>query len=282
MRLLSSGSAVDSHDVGTVRRATLRTRLVRVVLVVAALALLAGAAASARGLDAGRTNGLPTASGVAVVDLSLSIGPRDYETIRATLRRLIASNGSLGVVMFSDVPYEMLPPGTPARELEPVLQLLAPRKVAGQRQLELPVNPWSTSFSAGTRISSALDLAQEMLQRDGISHGSVLLLSDLVTAPEDVPRLARTLQNLQDAGISVKVVPLSPLRDGRKIFEGLLGKQALIPPSRIASSQPLPTGSSSGLPLALLVLGALVLVVLAAHERFAGRLWLPRPEGGPA
>ena len=77
-------------------------------------------------------------------------------------------------------------------------------------------------------------------------------------------------------------MPLTPLRDGRKIFEGLLGKQALIPPSRIASSQPLPTDASSGLPVALLLLGALVLLVLAAHERFAGRLWLPRPEGGPA
>ena len=70
--------------------------------------------------------------------------------------------------------------------------------------------------------------------------------------------------------------------DGRTIFEGLLGKRALIPPSRIASSEPLPTDSSSGLPIALLVLGALVLVALAAHERFAGRLWLPRTEGSPA
>ena len=282
MRLLSSGSAVDSHDVGTMRRATFRTRLVRVVLVVAALALLVGAAASARGLDAGRTNGLPTASGVAVIDLSLSIGPRDYQTIRATVRRLIASNGSLGLVMFSDVPYEMLPPGTPARELEPVLRLLAPQKAAGKRGPVRPANPWSQSFSAGTQISSALALAHDMLSRDGISHGSVLLLSDLVTAPEDMPRLARTLQDLQGAGISVKVVPLNPLKDGLTIFEGLLGKQALIPPSRIASSQPLPTDSSSGLPVALLALGALVLVVLAAHERFAGRLWLPRPEGRPA
>ena len=282
MRLLASGSAVDSHDLGSMRRATFRTRLVRAVLVVAALALLVGAAASARGLDAGRTNGLPTASGVAVVDLSLSIGPQDYQTIRATLRRLIASGGSLGLVMFSDVPYEMMPPGTPARELEPLLRLLAPQKASGKRGLVLPANPWTQSFSAGTRISSALELAHDMLVRDGISHGTVLLLSDLVTAPEDVPRLARTLQGLQDAGISVKVVPLSPLRDGRTIFEGLLGKQALIAPSRIASSQPLPTDSSSGLPIALLVLGALVLVALAAHERFAGRLWLPRPEGRPA
>jgi hypothetical protein len=282
MRLSSSGSAVDSHDVGAMRRATFRTRLVRVVLVVAALALLAGAAASARGLDAGRTNGLPIASGVAVIDLSLSIGPQDYRTIRATLRRLIASKGSFGVVMFSDVPYEMLPPGTPARELEPVLRLLAPQKAAGKRGPVVPDNPWSQSFSAGTQISSALALARDMLVRDGIGHGTLLLLSDLLTAPEDVPRLARTLQELQDAGISVKVVPLNPLKDGRTIFEGLLGKQALIAPSRIASSEPLPTAPSSGLPIALLVMGALVLVVLAAHERFAGRLWLPRPEGGPA
>ena len=138
MRLLSSGAAVDSHDVGAMRRATLRTRLVRVMLVVAALALLGGAAASARGLDAGRTNGLPTASGVAVVDLSLSIGPQDYQTIRATFRRLIASNGSLGLVMFSDVPYEMLPPGTPSRELQPLLRLLAPQKAAREARPGAP------------------------------------------------------------------------------------------------------------------------------------------------
>jgi hypothetical protein len=281
MRLGSSGSAVDSHDVGTMRRAVFRTRLLRVVLVVAAIALLAGAAASARGLDAGRTGGLPSASGIVVIDLSLSIGPDDYRTIRATLRRLIAADGSLGVVMFSDVPYEMLPPGTPATELEPLLRLLVPRERA-KGGPTLPANPWTQSFSAGTRISSALDLAREMLVRDGIAHGTVLLLSDLVTAPEDVPRLARTLQGMQDASISVKVVPLTPLRDGRTIFEGLLGKQALIPPTRIASSEPLPTDASSGLPVALLLLGALVLVVLAAHERFAGRLWLPRPEGRPA
>ena len=280
MRLLGSGASVDSHDVGAMRGAARRTRLVRVVLVVAAIALLAAAAASARGREGGRASGLPSASGIVLIDLSLSIGPQDYRTIRATLRRLIAADGSLGVVMFSDVPYEMLPPGTPATELEPVLRLLVPRE-RPSGGLALPANPWTQSFSAGTRISAALDLAQGMLDRDGIGHGSVLLLSDLVTAPEDVPRLARTLQALQDAGTSVKVVPLSPLKDGRTIFEGLLGKQALIPPSRIASSEPLPTAASAGLPVALLLLGGLVLVVLAAHERFAGRLWLPRPEGRP-
>jgi hypothetical protein len=273
MRLRRSGSAVDSHDVGAMRRAAFRTRLVRVVLVVCAVALLVGAAASARGLDAKSSNGLPGSSGVVVIDLSLSIGAEDYRIVRSAVRRLIAADGSLGLVMFSDLPYEMLPPGTPARELEPLLPLLVPGKRA---------NPWSQSFSAGTRISAALELAREMLVREGIQNGTILLLSDLVTAPEDIPRLARVLQALQDESIDVRVVPLTPLQDGRTIFEGMLGKEALIPPSSVGSSSALLSDGSSGLPVALLVLGALVLVVLAAHERFAGRLGLPRPEGRPA
>jgi hypothetical protein len=281
MRLLSSGSAVDSHDVGAMRRVARRTRFLRVILVLAAVVLLAAAAASARGLDRGSSSGLPRASGIVVVDLSLSIGPQDYRVIRSTLRRLIDADASLGVVMFSDLPYEMLPPGSPARELEPVLRLLMPRK-ATKNDPGLPKNPWSQSFSAGTRISSALELAGDMFARDGIRHGTILLLSDLVTAPEDVPRLARTLQSLQDRSIGVKVIPLTPLRDGRTIFEGLLGKKALIAPSRVASTEPLPTGGSSGLPVALLLLGALALVALALHELLAGRLGLPAPEGGPA
>jgi hypothetical protein len=282
MRLPRRSPVIETPDVRTMRRPALRTRLIRVALVVAAVALLAGAAASARGLDDGASGGLPRASGVLVVDLSLSIGSEDYDVIRSTIRRLVAADGSLGLVMFSDVPYEMLPPGSPASELQPLLRLLVPRKPTRDDDPGLPANPWSQSFSAGTRISSALELARDMLVRDGIRNGSILLLSDLVTAPEDVPRLARTLQALQDASITVRVVPLTPLRDGKRIFEGLLGKEALIAPSRIASAQPLPTGTSSGLPVALLVLGALALVALAAHERFAGRLSLPAPEGGPA
>ncbi|HET6684606.1 MAG TPA: hypothetical protein VFG75_12985, partial [Gaiella sp.] len=72
-----SGSAVDSHDLGAMRRVVRRTRVVRVVLVVAALALLAAAAVSARRADAKTSGGLPRASGIVVMDLSLSIGPKD-------------------------------------------------------------------------------------------------------------------------------------------------------------------------------------------------------------
>jgi hypothetical protein len=141
--------------------------LLRTVLVVAAVALLALAAASARGLDPGKPGFLPQASGVLVIDLSLSIGEEDYKDIRNTVRRLIADDSSVGLVIFSDIAYELLPPGTSAAELRPLLRLLVPRR-ATRVDAGLPVNPWSRSFSAGTRISSALELARDMLVRDKV------------------------------------------------------------------------------------------------------------------
>jgi hypothetical protein len=266
---------VDSHDAGVMRLASLRTRLLRTVLVAAAVALLALAAASARGLDPGKPGFLPQASGVLVIDLSLSIGEEDYKDIRNTVRRLIADDSSVGLVIFSDIAYELLPPGTSAAELRPLLRLLVPRR-ATRVDAGLPVNPWSRSFSAGTRISSALELARDMLVRDKVKNGSILVLSDLITAPEDVPQLARTLHDLRRLSITVRVIPLSPLNDGRTIFEGLLGKSAFIPPGRMEGAQPVPTETRVELPTGLLVLGGLLLSVLAAHERFAGRLGLPR------
>lgn len=272
---------VDSHDAVRMGRQALRTRLVRAVLVAAAVLLLAGAAAAARGADSATSRRAPIGPGVVVIDLSLSIGPRDYETIRATLKRLVAGGGSLGLVMFSDLPYEMLPPGTPVSELEPLLRMLAPAKTT-EGQPDVPRTPWVQSFSAGTRISAALDLAAEMLRRDGIRHGSVLLLSDLVTAAEDVPALARSLQGLRDASVTVRVVPLAPLPDGLALFRGLLGKDALIPAESVSRTPPLGRARPAGVPVALLLLGVLVLVTLAAHERFAARLGLPQPRESSA
>jgi len=276
MRIRRRAPGVDSHDASALRLASFRTRLLRVVLVVAAVALLALATASARGLDSGKPSLLPEASGVLVVDLSLSIGEEDYKDIRRAVRRLIDDDGSVGLVIFSDLAYELLPPGTPASELRPLLRYLVPRR-ATRVDAGLPVNPWSESFSAGTRISSALELARDMLVRDRVKNGSILLLSDLVTAPEDVPQLARTLHALRQS-ITIRVVPLRPLKAGRTVFEELLGKSALIAPSQLRNSQRVSTKSELELPAGFLVLGAFLLAVLAAHERFAGRLALPRAQ----
>lgn len=281
MNLRRSGAGVDSHDVDALRRASFRTRFVRAVLVAAAVALLALATASARGLDASKPALLPDGSGVLVVDLSLSIGEADFKDIRRTVRRLVDDDGSIGLVIFSDSAYELLPPGTSASELRPLLRYLVSRR-ATRVDAGLPVNPWSEHFSAGTRISAALERARDILVRDRVENGSILLVSDLVTAPEDVPELARTLHDLKQQSITIRVVALSPLKAGRTVFENLLGKNALIAPAELQNPRQVLAETESALPTGLLVLGGFLLAVLAAHERFAGRLGLPPVRRGNA
>lgn len=281
MKLRGNGTGVDSHDVEALRRVSFRTRLVRAVLVVAAVALLVLATASARGLEASKPTLLADGSGVLVVDLSLSIGEADFKDIRRTVRRLIEDDGSIGLVIFSDSAYELLPPGTSASELRPLLRYLVSRR-ATRMDAGLPVNPWSEHFSAGTRISAALELARDILVRDRVKNGSILLASDLVTAPEDVPELARTLHDLKEQSITIRVVALSPLQAGRAVFESLLGKNALIEPAELRNPRQVLAKTESALPTGFLVLGAFLLVVLAAHERFAGRLGLPSVRRGNA
>ncbi len=275
MRIRNRWPAVDSHDAQALRVASLRTLLFQVALVVLAVAMLGLATASARGLNPGSPRLLSGAGGILVIDLSASIGEEDYGGIRRTVRRLIDEDASIGLIVFSDVGYELLPPGTPASELRPLLRLLVPRRET-LNDAGLPVNPWSQTFRAGTRISSALELARDILVRDRVKNGSILLLSDFVTAPEDEPQLARTLHELRRQSIAIRVVALSPLKAGRTIFEGVLGKSALIEPSQLRDPQRVWTRTRVNLPAGFLILGGSLLAVLAAHERFAGRLGLPR------
>ena len=279
-RLRGRGSGVDIHEVGTFRSVVGRTTAIRLVLAGCAVALVLAAAASARDPATTERALIPQDRvGVVVLDLSLSITDDDYAAIRRTLRRLVAEKASVGLVVFSDVPYELFPPGTPASELTPLLRLLvAPRLGPVQ-------NPWTQTFRAGTRISVALDLAEAALERDEVANGSIRLVSDLETAPEDVGALARTIASIRQAGIGLAVVPLAPSSDAVTLFEGLLGKDAV---ERFVQQTPEAERPDAGsapveLPTALLVLGALVFLFLAAHERLAGRLALPRPthvEGG--
>ena len=269
----SRRQAVDSADVPALRSARLRAGAIRVVLATASLALVAAAAASARGLDVTERGFLPRGStGVVVLDLSLSIAETNYPEVRRTLRDVIRSDVPVGLVIFSDIPYELLPPGTPARELKPLLRLLQPPGSGPS------VNPWRQTFRAGTKISAALELARTMLARDGVKDGYVVLLSDLETAPDDVQVLTRTLQGLQRQAIRLRVVPLGASSDGLAIFEGVLGKGVfaeLPTPGRIERVRE--TSTVSGVPTALLALGCALFVALALHELLAGRLALPRP-----
>lgn len=260
-------SRIDSHDARAFPAATWRARILRAAFAGTALALAVAAAASARGLDTRAPGLIPGGTtGVVVVDLSLSIADEDYQAIRGAFDRLIEEEASIGLVVFSDVAYELLPPGTPASELRPMLRLLVPPAPGP------PVTPWTDTFRAGTRVSTALDLARTMLERDGVKAGSILLVSDLETAPDDVPALSRTVESLRRSAIDLRVYGLAPSSDARLIFEGLLQEGAfeLAPDSGVG--QGAESEATLDVSTALLVLGALLFLTLAAHERFAGRL----------
>jgi hypothetical protein len=272
-------AGVSTHDVGALGRVSNRTQLVRLVLAGSALALVLAAAASAREPATTSQALVPQDRvGVVVLDLSLSITDDDYGAIRSVLRRLVKEDASIGLVVFSDVPYELFPPGTPASELRPLLRLLvAPRLGPAQ-------NPWTQTFRAGTKVSLAVDLARAMLERDEVASGRILLVSDLETAPDDVPALARSVSEAERAGIDLRVVPLAPSSEALALFEGLVGGDVVAGFAQTETGDEQEAGSTGvGLPIALLVLGILAFVALAAHERFAGRLALPGPttaEGG--
>jgi hypothetical protein len=277
---LSRRQAVSAYDLRGLRWARLRAGVLRLVLAGVAVALLAAAAASARGLDVRERSFLPPGStGVVVLDLSLSIAESNYIDVRRAVSKLVKTDAPVGLVIFSDVPYELLPPGTPASELEPLLRVLQPSKSAAAP----PINPWWNSFRAGTRISQALELAGDMLERDEVDDGFVVLVSDLETAPEDVQSMTRTVQDLQRKSIDIRVVPISASSDGLRLYQGLLGPKAFSSlPGGGGDERRFENTIGSALPTGLLVLGALLFAALALHERFAGRLALPRERGGHA
>ena len=267
---------IPSADAGALRRARIRTGVVRAVLVALAGLLVGAAYASSRGLES-RTNELQPGgrSGVIVIDLSLSIVERDYADVAKVLERLIRAGNPTGLVVFSDVSYELLPPRTPAKELKPLLRFLTPQ--GGK----LPQNPWTPNFQAGTRISEALELAHTMLRRDRVSPGSILLISDLETAPTDYSILGRTLRKLADSDVTLRVAALSPSSDALAFFGGILGNDAfvnVVEPRR-GDAAPLEVSLRGDPPVLMLVAIALALLALGAHEVLAGRLALPAGAG---
>ena len=104
-------------------------------------------------------------NGVVVLDVSASISDETYTEIAATLERLASSHGRYGLVLFSDTAYQALPPGTPATELRAFERFFVVPRQTTPGSIPLPSNnPWSSQFSAGTRISTGLRLALDVVR----------------------------------------------------------------------------------------------------------------------
>jgi hypothetical protein len=269
--LLGRAGSVPIGDLREMRRAVRRTRVVRLVLALAVTGLLVAAVAAAS-TERARSDFVPSGTtSILVVDLSKSVVDQDLRTVGATLQRYVESDTPTGLVVFSDVAYEVLPPGSSARGLEPLLRFFLTERGAARS------NPWQATFRAGTRISDALKLAREMLDRDEVAHGSIVLLSDLETAPSDFAVLTQTLADLAHENVALRVIPLRPTERGRELFGSVLGDRAILP----APSEPESVGTTvprtlhGSFPLPLVLLGALLLVGLAANELWCARLALP-------
>ena len=263
-------------DAGFLPAAARRTRIVRVALALVLVASVACAFVAAP-RHPGRRFLPAQAVGIVVLDVSSSVRPTTYWRIEEALDSIASSKGRLGLVLFSDVAYEALPTGSPASELKPFLRFFAPPgKGSG---IYLANSPWQQWFSAGTRISEGLYLADHMLQAEHAKHGAMLLISDLADDPEDQQPLKSAVLQIEQQGVPLEIVALAPTLGNANYFKSLLGDKA------VYQTASLPTGAqaagkieiTNGFSFSLLVFAGLAVVLLAVNEwwaepfRFRGR-----------
>ena len=270
-------AAIPSAETAPLSRAFRRARVLRVVLALALVGLLAALVAVARGRDVGKAGFAPPGtSAVVVLDLSASISGAIHRRVGAVLARLAAKDEPVGLVGFSDVAYELLPPGSPGRELRPLVRFFRPAGGPRSPTATPAPNPWAAEFRAGTHISAGLRAAHEAIERDGIDNASVLLVSDLDMPSSDLPAVRQAIAALQRDSVELRIVPLFPFPDDRAFFERLVGRDAFV-------EEGLPTFQSAGAdpartapPWLFVVIALVMTFVLAANERLCGRLSVPR------
>jgi hypothetical protein len=256
--------AIPLGDLGALLRPARRTLLFRLTLAAALLGALAAAWFGAH--RTGRHAGLlPSGkSPVVAIDMSWSVSYDNYDQIEKTLQDLAGSGRRIGLVLFSDLAYEALPPGTRASELRPYLRFFRTRGVP---------NPWQDAFAGGTRIWSALDLARRMLKRDRVSNGAVVLISDLADAPNDRALLGQTLASYVTDRIPIKIVALDPTPEDAQLFERALahggGSVETLGPTTHALAH---RRTAPALPTALLAAALALAVVLGVNELALARL----------
>ncbi len=281
MLTVRSQPAVPLADAGQFAAQAGRTTASRLILAAAIAALGVAAFLLARDLGHHRS-AAPQASGggVLVLDLSTSVGPATYSKIRRTFRQLTARRERLGLVIFSDTAYEVIPPGIAPVELEPIARFFKPHPVPlvptpfPPRLIENPRfydNPWTSSYHGGTQISKGLILAERMLRRDGIEHGRVILVSDLNESALDQDQLTKTLLEFGQRRQKLDVVDLSIGSSDRRFYSQLTGRPVNLSPT--SPSKPSPAERS---PYWLAAAAFALALLLAGNEYWCRRLWWRR------
>lgn len=270
---LARSGATRLGDLAQLAHPAQRTTLVRIGLALALAATLSGAVLLARSAGSGRAAVLPvgTKTAVMVIDMSASVSGPPFERVGTVVRGLVSANEAVGLVMFSDVAYELLPPGSPPSALEQFVRFFTPKKVAQGAPL-FGQSPWS-QFSGGTRISTGLVAGLQALRRDQATQGSLVLMSDLNDAENDRDQLVTTARTLRQAHVPVRIVPINASPQNVELFTHLFGARSLVDPhsfKRTSGQRVQPVTGST--PWALLAVGLVLVGLLAANERLNSRL----------
>jgi hypothetical protein len=286
---LGRGPQLPTSAAAELGRERRRTLLVRLALAALAVGLLAAAFLVSRDLQALPTTYFATGSGgIVVLDLSSSVDQQKAQRAQRVIRSMAETEGRIGLVVFSDTAYEMLPPDTRSEELRPILRFFeAPpggfrRPGFGGRggggtpttQQGSEQSPWSLSFRGGTKISTGLAEARAIIHREGDPSLSVLLLSDLDNSGFDSSALTEEVSAYEREGLRLRVIPLFPAAEDRDFFERVVGKDAVLDRAELVRNTTVKesltlVGSS---PWTLVLIGAGFLGLLAANERFGARL----------
>jgi hypothetical protein len=267
-----SGAVIvaDRARLGTPR---MRTEAVRILLALALAGTLALLFESARTAGAGRAAVFPagTNTGVVALDMSASISGPTYARVATTLRGIAAANQSVGLVMFSDVAYELLPPNSPPSALTQFVPFFVPLRYYGSTPV-FGQGPWDM-FMGGTRIAPGLIASEAALKRAGVQHGAILLVSDLDDSAADGALLEQEAVRLKNEHIPLRIVPLFASAHDKALFGELFGANVFVDPKVFTHTATRHTESiAAPAPWTLLGLGLLLVLLLAANERWNGRL----------
>jgi hypothetical protein len=274
-----SPRAIPFADVPSLLPLARRTTLVRAAAAVVLVALALAAVLLGRHPDVRESTVLPKRSnGIVVLDLSASISTDTYARIGASLRELTESGGRYGLVVFSDTAYEAIPPGTPSEALRPLLRYFTLRPVTEGFLPTFPVNPWSNAFSAGTKISTGLELARNVIIDEATAEKpAVLLISDLEDDRSDVPKVTSLALAYRRERIPLDIVALNPSPGDEQLYRRLVRGWGSYTPARLRDERT-ETASRGSFPLGLAATALAVALLLGAYELWSARLtWASRP-----
>ncbi len=261
-------SGIPLADARAFRRHAILTRAVLSALAVGAVAAAVGVLLVSRSPHSQTHLSLPTnANLVIVLDLSASISSDSFSRIGGTLTTLAHTAERVGLVIFSDEAYEALPPGTPAADLAPLIRYFTlPRQRVAGFMPSFPTNPWASTFTGGTSISSGMELALEIAvaQRP---RPAVVLVSDLDDNPDDLPALAATGAVARHDRVPVRIVGLNPSPADIEYFRTAFGHSAPIVEAPTLRQTALPEQTS--FPWALVALALTAAIALALREGWA-------------